>query len=35
MEFHNIFSINKTALDVARLFGHQQIVELLSHANQN
>ena len=35
MEFHNFFTIYQTALDVAKAQGHQKIVELLSHANQN
>ena len=35
MELHDCFQIHQTALDIAQFQGHQKIVELLSHANQN
>ena len=35
MEFHKVSQVNQTALDVAQSKGIQEIVELLSHANQN
>ena len=35
MEFLQIFIIYYTAIDLADLNGHQQIVNLLSHSNQN
>ena len=33
MEFRHIFTIYETALDIAILKGHQQIVELFSHSS--
>ena len=35
MEFQNFLTIHQKAIDVARSAGHQQIVDLLSHSNQN
>ena len=35
MEFYRIVQIHRTALDQAQLSGLQNIVEMLSHANQN
>ena len=35
IRFHAIFKIHQTALSMAQHYGHQRIVELLSHANQN
>ena len=35
MEFQNAFTIHQTALDLAQSKRYTEIVELLSHANQN
>lgn len=35
MEFHKVFQIHHTVLDLAQLIDHQNIVEFLSHTNQN
>ena len=35
MIFQNVFQVHLTALDWAQSKGHQKIVELLSHTNQN